>query len=145
MSRKLTILVIVLLIFLGAVLASDPRFVPPSRLIRNPLLFAYLYAPTIFFAVIAWIKFKSGRVWVAAAFAVGLLCTGLFHQYVAADTYGNPGYMFPAAHMVAPVVSLAAYLVALLGGWIVVRTMQKVRRVISQDGQGENSNDTQDV
>jgi len=134
LGRKLSVVVIVILIFLGAILATDPRFVSHSELARNPLLSAFLYGPTIVFAVIAVVKFRNGRIWVAAAFAVGLMCTGLFHQFVAGATYGSPGYVFPVAHVVAPVVSLVAYLVSFLGGWTVMMATQKIRRAKSQKG-----------
>jgi hypothetical protein len=134
LGRKLLIVGIVVFIFIGAILASDPRFVSHSVLAHNPLLMVFIYSPTIVFAVIAVVKFRNGQIWTAAAFAVGLMCTGLFHQVVAGGTYGNPGYMFPAAHIVAPVASLAIYLVSFLGGWIVVRVTQKMRRANSQKG-----------
>jgi len=142
LGRKLSVVVIVILIFLGAILASDPRFVSHSELARNPLLIAFLYGPTIVFAVIAATKFRKGEIWAAAAFAVGLMGTGLFHQFVAGATYGNPGYMVPMAHLVAPVVSLVAYLVSFLGGWIVLRVTQRIRGANSQTGQVENSEGT---
>ncbi len=130
--------------FLGAILASDPRFVSHSALARNPLLIPFLYGPTIVFAVITAIKLRNGQTWAAAAFAVGLMCTGLFHQFVAGETYGDPGYMAPIAHIAAPVVSLVAYVVSFLGGWIVMRATKKIRGPASQDGQVENNEGTQD-
>jgi len=134
LGRKLSVVVIVILIFLGAILATDPRFVSHSELARNPLLIAILYGPTIVFAVIAVVKFRKGQIWPAAAFAVGLMCTGLFHQFAAGTTYGNPGYGISVAQVVAPVVSLVAYLISFLGGWTVVIATHKIRRAKSQKG-----------
>ncbi len=77
------------------------------------------------------------------AFAVGLMCTGLFHQFVASEAYGNPGYMAGTGHIAAPVVSLVAYLAAFLGGWAVAGATRRLRRAISHDDQEENSKETQ--
>ena len=131
LGRKVLATGVVIVVFLGAVLASDPRFVSHSTLAGNPILAAFIYGPTILFAVIAVIKWRNGRIWPAVAFAVGLMCTGLFHQIVAGAAYGNPGYMFPASHILAPIVSLAAYLVSFLVGWIVVIGTHKIRRARS--------------
>jgi len=134
LGRNLSVVAIVILIFLGAMLATDPRFVSHSVLARNPLLIVILYGPTIVFAVIAVVKFRNGQTWPAAAFAVGLMCTGLFYQFAAGTTHGDPGYGISVAQVVAPVVSLVAYLVSFLGGWTVVIATQKIRRAKSQKG-----------
>jgi len=134
LGRKLSLVPIVILIFFGAIMALDPRFVSHSELARKPLLTAFLFGPTIVFAVIAVVRFRKGQTWPAAAFAVGMMCTGLFHQTVVGASYGNPGYMFPGGHLIAPIVSLVAYLISFLGGWIIVRATQKIRQVISQKG-----------
>jgi len=138
LGRKLLSVAIVVLVFLGAILASDPRFISHSALARNPLLAAVLYGPTVIFAVVAVTSWRNGRIWPAAAFAIGLMCTGLFHQYVAGEAYGNPGYMAPTGHIAAPIVSLAAYLISFLGGWVVVASMTKLSQAISKDEQEEN-------
>lgn len=142
-SRKLLVVVIVITIFLGAILASDPRFISHSALLRNPFLLVFLFGPTIIFAVIAAVKWRNGQIWQLAAFAIGLVCTGIFHQVVAGEAYGNPGYMAPAGHIAAPAVSLAAYLLAFFGSWAVVAVTNKLRRKISHDDPVENSKEAQ--
>lgn len=138
LGRKLFAVAIVVLIFLGAILASDPRFISHSALSRNPLLAAFLYGPTVIFAVVAVAGWWNGRLWPAAAFAIGLMGTGLFHQYVAGEAYGNPGYMAPTGHIAAPIVSITAYLVSFLGGWAIVAAMNKLSPMISKDQQEQN-------
>ncbi len=127
-GRKLLIVVIVIAVFLGATLATDPRFIPHSRILRNPFLLVFLFGPTIIFAIIAVINWRKGQIWQLAAFAIGLMCTGLFHRFVAGESYGNPGYMVATGHIAAPAVSLAAYLAAFFGTWAAVSLTQKLRR-----------------
>ena len=129
LSRKFLTIGITVVVFLGGILASDPRFIPRA----NPVLIAFIFGPTILFAVIAVVKWRNGLIWPAAAFAVGLMFTGLFHQMVAGETYGNPGYMFAGLHIVAPLVSLAAYLLSFLSSWIVVWSAHKLGRARSGD------------
>ncbi len=137
-GRKLLVVVIVITVFLGAILALDPRFIPYSGILRNPFLLIFLFGPTIFFAILAVIKWRKGQIWQLAAFAIGLMCTGLFHQFVAGEADGNPGYTVPATHIAAPAVSLAAYLAAFFGTWAVLRVTKKLRRTILHDDQEEN-------
>lgn len=138
LSRKLLVVGIAILIILGAILATDPRFISHSTLAQRPYLIAILYGPTVTFAVIAAIQFRKDRIWPAAAFAIGMMCTGMFHQFVAGEAYGNPGYMAPTGHIAAPIVSLAAYLISFLGGWAVVASMTKLSQAISKDEQEES-------
>ena len=137
-GRKLFVVVIVLTILWGAILASDPRFISGSEVLRNPFLLVFLYGPTIIFAIISASKWRHGQIWPMAAFAIGLLCTGLFHKIVAGAAYGNPGYMIPAGHIAAPAVSLAAYLIAFLSSWAVVRVAQSLHRRNTRDEQKDN-------
>lgn len=60
-------------------------------------------------------------------FAAGLIGTGLFHRYVVSVSDGMPGYIFPAGHILAPLVSLAAYSISLLGAWGVAKALQHKR------------------
>jgi len=85
----------------------------------------YIYAPTAFFAALGVIQLFRGRLWPAVAFTAGLIGTGLFHQYVIGTSHGNPGYMFPGGHIVAPLVSIAAYAISLLGAWGIARVFQR--------------------
>jgi len=116
--RKFSIPVLLLAALLGAALVFDQRLV---SIRRESAVAAVLYAPTVFFAVIGLIQFLRGRYWPAVAFTVGLFVTGLFHQYVVGMYHGNPGYMFPAGHIFAPIVSVTAYLISFLGAWLITR------------------------
>ena len=143
-GKKLSVAAIVITVLLGAILATDPRFIAPSELLRNPLLVVFIYAPTIFFATVSMIKWRNGQIWPVAAFAIGLICTGLVHQGVAGAAYGNPGYMVATGHIAAPVVSLVAYLVAFLGSWAVARVTHSLQRKNSHDGKEENRKELQE-
>jgi fucose 4-O-acetylase-like acetyltransferase len=133
LNRRHTIPVLVLLVLLGVTLAFDQRFVSLSELTHKPAMVVYIYAPTAFFAVLGVIQFRRGRFWPAMAFAAGLIVTGLFHQSVIDASHGNPGYMFPAGHMIAPLVSFAAYSISLLGAWGVARVLQRKREMSSPE------------
>lgn len=126
-DRKYAIAALVLLVLLGVVLAFDTRFVSLSELRHKPSMALYIYAPSAFFAVLGVIQIIRGRFWPAVAFAAGLIGTGLFHQYVIGMSHGNPGYMFPGGHIVAPLVSVAAYSISLLGAWGLARVSQRRR------------------
>ena len=127
LDRRLSIPALVLLGLLGATLAFDQRFVSLSELRHKPSMVAYIYGPTAFFAVLGVIQILRGRFWPAMAFAAGLVGTGMFHQYVIGMSHGNPGYMFPGGHIVAPLVSVAAYSISLLGAWGLARVSQRRR------------------
>ncbi len=127
MYRKLAIFISAILILVGAELAFDHRFVPMVALNNRPLFVVLIYFPTVFFAVLTLFKLRRGRVWPMIAFAIGLISTGLFHQKVAQESYGNPGYMIPGGHVAAPVVSLTVYLTTFLGLWAVVRAVERTK------------------
>ena len=131
LSRKLTVSSLVALILVGAVMAFDQRFVSISVLLREPQSFLYLFTPTIIFAVIAVVQYRKKRIWPVAAFAAGLFATGLFHQYVVLMSDGNPGYMFPAGHIIAPFVSATAYLLSILFAWIFAWVLKRRKTVDS--------------
>lgn len=133
LSRKLTVSSLVALILVGAVMAFDQRFVSISEIIRNPVAALYYFAPTLLFTLIAVVQFRKKRIWPVAAFTIGLFTTGLFHQYVVQMSYGNPGYMFPGGHIIAPFVSGAAYLVAFLIAWIIARVLNRKQVVDSSN------------
>lgn len=134
LNRKQAVPALALLVLLGAALAFDRRFISLSELRHRPAMVAFVYAPTAFFAVLGVIQWLRGRFWPAVAFAAGLVGTGLFHQYVVGMSHGNPGYMFPAGHIVAPLVSLAAYSISLLGVWVVAKALQHKREIKPQKG-----------
>ena len=92
----------------------------------------YIYAPTVLFAILGTVQLFRGRLWPAAAFAMGLVATGLFHQQVVGDSYGNPGYMIPAGHIAAPLVSGVAYAVCFLGAWALVRVWKRREKGVAQ-------------
>lgn len=124
MYRKLAIIIATILILVGVGLAFDHRFVPKAMLKNSPLFVVFIYLPTVCFAVLTLFKLGRGRVWSLTAFAIGLIGTGLFHQFVAEDSYGNPGYMIPAGHIAAPIVSLTAYIASFLGVWAVGKALK---------------------
>ena len=127
--RKLTIFPLLLLVLLGVVLTFDQRLVS----IKNePAMAVYLYAPTALFVVIGIIQCFRRRYWPAVAFTLGLIGTGLFHQYVIGMYHGNPGYMFPGGHLVAPIVSVAAYSLSFLGAWVTVKMCRRMQGTNSQ-------------
>jgi len=128
MSRRFAIPALALLVLLGGAMAFDRRFVSLVDVRQKPAMAIYIYAPTAFFAILAAIQLFRGRLWPGVAFAVGLMVTGMFHQYVAGMSHGNPGYMFPGGHIVAPIVSGLAYLVCFLAAWAGVRASQRKRR-----------------
>ena len=134
MYRKLAVFISAALILVGAELAFDDRFVPLVALKNRPLFVVLIYFPTVFFAVFTLFKLRRGRVWPLTAFAIGLIGTGLFHQMVAEESYGNPGYMIPGGHVAAPVVSLTAYLAAFLGLWAVVRAVERAKGSRENEG-----------
>ena len=127
MYRKLAIFFAVIFILVGADLAFDHRFVPMATLNNSPLFVVLIYFPTVLFAVFTFFKLRRGRVWSLTAFAIGLIGTGLFHQNVAEESYGNPGYMIPAGHIAAPIVSLTAYIVSFLGVWAAVKALEGIK------------------
>ncbi len=142
MMRRLAYFIPVPLVLVGAGLAFDHRFVPVSAVFNGPLFVVFIYSPTAFFAVFTIFKLRRGRVWSLTAFATGLIGTGLFHQLVAAQSYGNPGYMVPIGHLIAPVFSLAAYLGAFLAAWAVGKALEgnkapKEREGRNADGESE--------
>ncbi len=132
-ERRFLLPVVACLILLGMALAFDRRFVPFSHMSRKPELGIYIYSPTALFAFVGLVQFLRGRIWPAVAFAIGLICTGLFHQYVVGFSYGNPGYMAPTGHTAAPFVSVVAYSFAFLIVWGIVRVSRRERRTDSQD------------
>ena len=123
-KRRFVIPALAFLILVGLAMAFDQKFVSFSDMRRKPLMGIFIYSPTALFALIGLLQFLRGRTWPAVAFTAGLIGTGLFHQYVIGFSYGNPGYMFPSGHIVAPIVSVAAYSVSLLGAWGIVRASQ---------------------
>lgn len=120
-ERKYIIPALAFLILLGLAMAFDQKFVSFSDMIHNPLAGIFIYFPTALFALIGLIQFLRGRTWPAVAFTAGLIGTGLFHQSVIGFSYGNPGYMFPSGHIVAPLVSLVAYSISFLVVWGITR------------------------
>ncbi len=134
MIRKLAYFIPVPLILVGAGLAFDHRFVPLSAVFNKPLFVILIYSPTAFFAVFTVFKLRRGRVWSLTAFAAGLIGTGLFHQLVAAQSYGNPGHMVPTGHLIAPVFSSAAYLVAFIAAWAVGKALEGNKAPKEQEG-----------
>ncbi len=127
LNRRYAIPALALLVLLGVTLAFDRHFVSLSELGHKPVMAIYIYAPTVFFAVLGVIQFRRGRFWPVVGFAAGLIFTGLFHQAVIGASHGNPGYMFPGGHMVAPFVSVIAYSISLLGAWGIARVSQRKR------------------
>ena len=129
---------IIPLVLIGTDLAFDKRFVPLSVLRSHPLFAIVIYVPTVLFLFLSLAQLIRHRLWPAIAFTFGLIGTGLFHQWVAAGSYGNPGYMVPIGHLAAPLVSLAAYLSSFLAIWLIVKLFA------SRPGnhQAENPNDT---
>ena len=115
---------IAVLIMLGADLAFDRRFVPLAGFWNRPLYAILIYAPTAVFATVALIQVFRRRLWPAAAFSAGLIGTGVFHQWVASQSYNNPGYMFPTGHLAAPVVSVVAYSTSFLVAWLVIKVFR---------------------
>ena len=129
LNRKFSIPVLLLAVLLGAALVFDQRLV---SIRRESAVAAVLYAPTVFFAVIGLIQFLRGRYWPAVAFTAGLFVTGLFHQYVVGMYHGNPGYMFPAGHIFAPIVSVTAYSISFLGAWLIARKLRPINGTNSE-------------
>lgn len=120
-AKGVLVAALIILLLLGVSLAFDSRFLPVSAL-RNNLAFAiFVYLPTLAFAGIALWQLLRRRLWPAAAFTVGLAGTGVWHQLVADASYGNPGYMVPTGHMMAPAVSMVAYCLAFIVAWLIVK------------------------
>jgi len=136
-NRILAIVVLVFLVLVGAGLAFDHRFIPLVTLNNNPLFVALVYCPTVFFAVFTMFKLRRGQLWPLTGFALGLIGTGLFHQSVAADTYGNPGYMVPIGHFAAPFVSMAAYTVSLIGAWAIAKALRSKQDTNTEGNENE--------
>ena len=113
--------VLIFLLLIGVDLAFDKRFVPLSTLSSHPLFVIIIYVPTAFFLGLALVQLIRRRVWPAVSFAFGLIGTGFVHQWVADESYGNPGYMVPLGHLAAPLASMIAYSVSFLIVWIVVK------------------------
>lgn len=114
-------------VLIGLAMTFNPKFFSASDIAQNPLAGIFIFFPTGLFTLIAVVQFGRGTLWPAVAFAVGLIVTGLFHLSVAGYSYGNPGYMFPGGHIVAPFVSLAVYLTSFLVGWGVTVLIRRVR------------------
>ena len=132
--RVTLIVVLLFLVLLGASMAFDARFIPLSSLTNNPLFVGIIYGPTVIFALIAVAQLFRHRIWPAAAFSIGLVGTGLCHQWIAEKSYGNPGYMVPIGHMVAPVVSMVFYLASFLAVWVIVKFLRlRIRRLSKED------------
>ncbi len=119
--RRSLIVVLLFVVLLGASMAFDARFVPLSWVSSNPLFVIIIYSPTIICAFIVVRQLFRHRIWPAAAFSIGLVCTGFFHQWIAGQSYGNPGYMVPIGHIFAPALSMVAYLASFLVFWVIVR------------------------
>ena len=130
LNRKLTISVLLILVSLGAVMVFDPRLVSVTR---ETALAVYIYAPTVLFAFIGMIQWRRKCYWPAVAFTTGLLGTGLFHQSVVGMYHGNPGYMFPAGHIFAPIVSVTAYLLSFFVAWLIVKASRRMRGTKPQE------------
>ena len=130
LNRKLTIPPLLLLVLLGAAMTFDQRLVSIKR---EAALAAYIYAPTVIFAVIGIVQFSRKRFWPAVAFTLGLMATGLFHQSVVGAYHGNPGYMFPGGHIAAPIVSVVAYSLSFLGVWGAIKVWRRMRGASSQN------------
>ena len=124
-SRKVASSMLALLILVGTVMVLDQRFVSVSVFMREPVSALYLFGPSLLFAIAGTWHYRRGRLWPAFAFATGLFATGLFHQYVINLSDGNPGYMFPAGHIIAPIVSFVAYTLAFLVIWGISRLLRK--------------------
>lgn len=112
-------------------MAFDHRFIPLATFRNNPLFVALVYCPTAFFAILALLRLRHGQLLPLAAFAIGLIATGLFHQSLIAETYGDPGYMIPIGHFAAPIVSAAAYTTSLLAARTAGRVLQGKRETDS--------------
>lgn len=144
--RNILIVALLLLILLGASMAFDSRFVPLSMLRNKPLFTIVIYFPTALFGVLASIQLIKHRVWPAAAFTTGLICTGLFHQLVADESHGNPGYMVATGHLAAPVVSTIAYAASFFIIWIIVkfthRSLKSTHRKELEGTRGNTGNNS---
>jgi len=127
-KKRFIVPALALPILFGLAMAFDQQFVSSSDMRNKPIMGIVLYSPTVLFAFIGLIQFLRGRTWPAVAFTVGLIGTGLFHQSVIGFSYGNPGYMIPSGHIVAPFVSIAAYSISFLVVWGIVRVSQRKRR-----------------
>lgn len=133
LKRRFIIPTLAFLILIGVVMAFDQKFVSISEFRRKPLMGIFIYAPTALFAIIGVFQFLRGQTWPAVAFTIGLIATGLFHQYVIASTYGDPGYMFPVGHIIAPFISAIAYACAFLVIWVVTKKWPSKPRPDSHD------------
>jgi len=121
LNRRLGLLALVLLLLVGGALAFDHRFLSMASFRNRPIVALFVYAPTLVFGGLALAQSCRRKLWPAFAFGAGLVATGLFHQAVAAESYGNPGYMIPGGHLVAPLFSGVAYSVSFLVAWVIVR------------------------
>ena len=137
MRRGLTYVGLALVVLAGGAMALDPRFLRYSEYLRNPAMAAYIFGPTVLFLLIAGLSLPK-RVWPTVAFSLGLLFTGVFHQYVVSISDGNPGYMFPAGHIFAPFFGAAGYLVSFLVVWGVRRVISRPRTTREPPESGED-------
>ncbi|UPW20111.1 hypothetical protein M0C34_07575 [Agarivorans sp. TSD2052] len=113
-------------------MAFDKKFLSLSEMRSNFAFAIYIYFPTLIFAFVGTLQFLRGRNWPIVAFTAGLFGTAIFHQCVVGFSYGNPGYMVPGGHIVAPLVSIVAYLFTFLIAWGITRVLQRKRRSNSQ-------------
>ena len=114
-------------------MAFDRRFVSFAVFRSNPLFVLLIYAPSALFGTVALVQLIRSRIWPAAAFSGGLIGTGIIHQAVADQSYGNPGYMVPIGHLAAPVASLVAYSACFLIAWLAVKVSRYGMRLRKGD------------
>lgn len=138
MNQRLAFVIPVLLILVGAGLAFDHRFIPMVTLFNKPLFVALVYCPTMFFALFTLSRLRRRGVGSLTAFGIGLIGTGLFHHFVLAETYANPGYMVPIGHLAAPIVSSAAYIASFLGVWSAGKALGRIQGSKENDAAAES-------